>query len=177
VRGRYNNVDNRWICRHDLDDFLGYVDDLRNIGLLHHNIGYVDDHLRRRLEVACLLSLAPKILDGVHQLFWLINERLAEANGPYQVLVHFSDQFRELRDRLDVVVPGLFIHFWNIVGVLNESRGLNDFERIGGRRQNHGDERIRMERDGLSQFLEFGGAPFSGSRRRWRGIGCGGGSG
>jgi hypothetical protein len=168
------HVDDLRVCWHYLDDLFGHVDDLRHIGLLHDNVRDRNDLLVGSFKGAYLLSLGSEVLDGVHHFFRLINESLAEIQGPSQVLVHFGDQLRELRDGLDVLVPGLLIHFWNIVGVSDESRGLNYFDRIGGRRQDDGDERIWMEGDGLGQFLEFGGAPFGGCGGRWCGIRCGG---
>jgi hypothetical protein len=123
--------------------------------LQHDNVCDGDDLLRCRLEIPCLLRLASEILDGVHQLFGLINECLAEVNRPCQVLVHFSDQFRELRDRLDVIVPGLLIHLGDIVRVSDEARSLNHLQRISGGRQDDGDKRIRVEGDWFGQFLEL----------------------
>ena len=101
----------------------------------------------------------------VHQS-GLVNEGLAEAHGPGQVSVHFGDQFRELRDGFDVFVPGLRIHLGNIVGVFDEPRGLNYLEGIGGRRQDDGDERIRMQRDRDGELLKIGGASFCRGRGR-----------
>jgi hypothetical protein len=114
----------------------------------------------------------------------LVNESLAQIHGPSQVLIHFSNQFRKLRDGLDVFVPGLRIHLGNIIGVSDEARGLNDLERVCGCGQDDGDERIRMQRDRHGELLKIGGASLCrgrgrrgrrcrGDSTRWAGLGLG----
>jgi hypothetical protein len=124
------DVNDGWICGCDLNDLSGYVDDLCHIGFQYDNIRDSDDLLRTRFEISCLLSLGPEILDGIHHLFRLINESLAEVNRPGQVRVHFGDQFRELGNPLHIFVPWLVGYFGNIVSVPDEPRSLHDFERI-----------------------------------------------
>jgi hypothetical protein len=68
------------------------------------------------------------------------------------------------------------VQLGNIVRVLHESRRLHDLQRIDRGRQNNGDERVGMQRDGLDQFLEIrrtsrgGGGGRRGSRSRSRGL-------
>jgi hypothetical protein len=111
--------------------------------------------LRCGFEISELLSLAPQVLDCIHQLFALVNERHAQLNRPWQVLVHLGNHLREFRDRFDVLVPRLLVHPGNIVGVSDESGSLNYFERVGRCRKHNSNERIGMQRDRLGQFLEF----------------------
>jgi hypothetical protein len=70
---------------------LGHGRDLSYVGLQHYDICDRDDLLLRCFEVAQLLSFAAEFLDCIHQLLGLVNESLAQLNGPGQILVHFGD--------------------------------------------------------------------------------------
>jgi hypothetical protein len=60
------DVHDGWICRSELDDFLGHLDHLCDVGLQHDNVRDGDDLLVGSFEMSCLLSLGSEILDGVH---------------------------------------------------------------------------------------------------------------
>jgi len=153
-----------------LDDFRRRTHDLRGGGFLHDHVRYRDNLLFGGFEVAGLLGHGAKFLDRVHHLFGLINESCAEINAPWQIGIHFGDHFREPRDGFDIVVPRLRIQLGNVVRVLHEPCGLDDFKRISCCGQNDGNERIRMERDRLDELFQLCGALFGGRRRRWRGT-------
>ena len=72
---------------------------------------------------------------------------------------------------LDFVVPGLLVHFGNVVGVFDKARRLHDFHGIDRGGKNDGDERVRIQRDGRRQLLQFGAAALGGGRRRSCGRG------
>jgi hypothetical protein len=153
-----------------LDDFFGYLHNLGSIRLQHNVVSHSNHLLFRVFEIAGLLRLRPQILDRVEHVLGLSHIRQTQSFRPNQVLIHHGNQIRKLRDFLDVVVPGLVFQFGNVVGVLHKARRLHDLQRIGGRGQNDGDERIGMQRDGLSQLFQFGLAKLRRARGRRRGV-------
>jgi len=145
----------------NFDDLVGHVDDLLLDRLLDDAVGNDDDLLRRRFEVACLLGFAPHGLDGGHHRFLVIGEGLAEIAGPIEVVVHFGDDIGKMAQRLNVLVPGLGVHFRDIIGVLDKPRSLDYLQGISRGRQKRGQERIRIKSDWRNQLFEIGFAPLN----------------
>jgi hypothetical protein len=140
--------------------------------LLHDNVCDGDDLLLGRFEVPCFLSLGPQVLDCIHQLLLLINERLAQFYGPGQVRIHLGDQLRELCNCLYVLVPGLRVDFWYIVRVFHKSGCLHDLERVSGGRQDDRDELVGVQGDGHHELFQFGGALLGRGGRGRRRLDC-----
>ncbi len=113
------------------------------------------------------MGFSTQDLDGIHQFFVLREKRLAQGNGPLEVLVHFLNDLGHARRGFDVFVPGLLIEFGEVVCIFHESRGLDNFEGIHGSREDGGDQWIRIKRDRRDQILEVGRSPFWRCRGRW----------
>jgi hypothetical protein len=128
------------------------------VGLHHNYIGDRYNLLVRGTKRAGLLRLCPQSLDRVHQFLGLIQKRLTQFRRPVQVGVHFGDQGWELGDCFDVLIPGLVVHFGNVIGVLHKSCRLHDLQRIHRRRQDDADQRVGMKRDGHRELFQFIGA-------------------
>jgi hypothetical protein len=60
------NIDNRGICRYNLNDLLGHGDHLRHIGLEHDGVGDYNDLLRCGFQISCVVRFLSQLLDGVH---------------------------------------------------------------------------------------------------------------
>jgi hypothetical protein len=130
--------------------------------LKHDNVGDGDDLLLCAFEIPCFLGLAAQRLDRVHHVLRLVHECLAKIDRPCEVCVHFGDQCRKFSHGLHVLIPGLVVHFRDIVCVFHESCRLDDFHRIGRRGEHDGNQRIRMKRDRLAQLLQVRRALFCG---------------
>jgi len=138
------------------------------------NIRDGDHLLSTGLERSSLVRLAAQLLDFVHQLFRLSEEGVSQLNRPSQVSIHLGYEVRELRYRLDVVIPRLVVDFSDIVRVPHESRRLHYFQGIDRGRQQDGNQGIRMERDWQGELLQVSRAEFC-RGRRGRGWSWGGG--
>jgi hypothetical protein len=139
----------------DLDDRVGYIDDLVVISPLDHGVGDGNDLLRRGLERTRGLGLGSQFLQRVHQVHGLFQKGLAEFGCPIQVGVHFGYDLGEPGQLLDFVVPGLLVNFRDVVRILNESGGLDDLERVGRRSEDYRQQRIGIERDRTGELLQF----------------------
>ena len=85
----------------------------------------------------------------------MIDESVPQVAGPLDVIVHLVDDIRNSGDGFDIVVPGLGIEFGDVIGVFHESRRLNDLQRIGGCRQQSGQEWIWKKSDRADQFIQI----------------------
>jgi hypothetical protein len=150
----------------NLDDAVGYTDDGGYVGLQDNVVGYGDNLLGGSLKGAGVLCFVTEGLDRVHQFFGLVEERVAEVNGPGKVVAHFLDELGKLSDGLDIFVPGLVVHFGDVIGVFYKARCLDNLNGVNGRRQNNGDEGVRMQCNGHGKFLEVAGAESWCFRRR-----------
>src|SRR5262249_35194548 len=124
-----------------------------------HCVRYHDYLLFRSFERTGTLRFGAHGLDSVHGFLRLVYERVTQVTGPAQVFVHLSNDIRESSDGLDVIIPGLGIELGDIVGVLYESCCLDNFQRIGGRWQQTGNQWVRVECNWGHQFLEVSRAP------------------
>ncbi len=122
--------------------------------------------LRRAPKRSERLRFGPQILDGIHYVHLLVNKRVAQLDGPLEVCIHVLNDGGEFGHHLDVVIPGLIIDLAHVVRVLNETRRLHNFKRIGGSRQYHGQKGVRVKGDRCHEFFEVVFAQLCGSRRR-----------
>jgi len=77
-----------------------------------------------------------------------------------EVVVHFFDEVGETGDGFDVFVPGLRVKLGEVIGIGNESGGLDDFERINRCRQEDRNERVGIKGDGSDEVFEVGSGAF-----------------
>ena len=142
------HIDNLGIGRGNLHDRVGHDHDLLLHCFFDDHVGDNHDLLLGGPERAGLLCFHAEGLDRVHHVLILIQKRFAELNRPLQIVIHFLERSRNLRDRFDTFVPGLLIDLRHVVCVCDEARRLHDFQRIDGGGQHGGDQRIGIERDG-----------------------------
>ena len=136
---------------------------LRFVRDRHHFVGDGDDVARSGFEGAGFVRLGPERLNGIHQFLGLVQEGLAQTHRPSQICVHLGDQLGELGHGLDVFIPGLVVHHGNVIGVLHEARRLHNFQRINRRRQDDGNQIVRMQRNRHGQLLQFSRAEVAGA--------------
>ena len=145
---------------------MGHVDDLRG-GRSDLDVALVlDDFLLGSvLEIAGLLGAIAHDLDGLHYVLRLVVIGVAKIGGPLQVLRHLIEDLGKGSQGLDAGIPAALgigagsdllrrrstLHVQPLVG-------SGDLRRIGGTCQNHGDEIVRVKRDGGDHLLEAIGA-------------------
>ena len=152
------NINDLRVGRLDLHNYVGHIDDLLFDGLFDDRVGDDDDLLRCRFQHSRGIRFGAQHLDRIHQLFLLIEEGLAQVHRPREVIVHFLDQFRELRHGLHVFVPRLLVQLRNIIGVLDEPCRLHNLQGIHRRRQDDGDQRVGMQGNGRGELFQLRGA-------------------
>jgi hypothetical protein len=76
------------------------------------------------------LRFAAQSLNGVHEIFVLRHECLAEFHGPGQVVIQHFDHLGHARDGSYVFVPGLLVELRQIVFVRHKSSCLNNLQRV-----------------------------------------------
>ncbi len=113
------------------------------------------------LQGSLLLRLLPHPLDGVHDVALLVEEGVPEIRRPLDVVAEPLDDVGNRRHRLDARVPGLL---GDRVGerlvlqvlVLREPLlELHDLQRVGGRHERLGQERVRVEGDRSHERIEL----------------------
>ena len=120
-----------------------------------------DDLLRRGGERALGLGPRAETLDRLHQLLALPQGRVAQLLGPRKLLVHHAEDLGERDEGLHAVVPvlggqRLVQGLAGEAGIgLDESRGHDHLERIGGRHQHLRQERVGVERDRRGDLLQL----------------------
>ena len=113
--GRRQGIDDRRIVlghinhfrihRLNLHNGIGHINHLLALDAFDHSVGDNHDLLLVVLEGASRLRFSTKPLDGLHQLFVLFQESLAQRNRPRQVVAHLLDHRRNFRDGFDVLIP------------------------------------------------------------------------
>jgi hypothetical protein len=146
---------------------VGYINDLALIFAFDDRIGNNDQLLRRALERSDRLGFGPQSLDGVHHVHLLVNKRIAKLDRPLEVCVHVFDDGGKFGRRLDVVIPGLIVELTEVAPVLDETRRLHNFERVGGSWQYHSQKRIWVKGNRCHESFEFPFTQLRGSRWRW----------
>ena len=142
----------------------------RNVGVLRIN-WLNDDHLFGRsaalrwngpgfdylLRVGFQSTLSLRFhshpLHRIHHIGLLGDECVPQVCGPLNVESHSLKSFRNYCERLDARIPGLLCHrigkcFVLQIGVVGHPLlKLDDFQGIGGRREDVGQQRIRIKSD------------------------------
>ncbi|MFZ2447399.1 MAG: hypothetical protein WAW37_13670, partial [Syntrophobacteraceae bacterium] len=100
---RPSSVDHGWIVNRNVDD--------RRVNRLDHDLLSGHDHLFSfgGLEIAGYMRLLAQSLDGIHDIFRLIQESVTHILGPCDLLGHHPKDLRERRQRLDTGVPGRLV--------------------------------------------------------------------
>ena len=143
------HVDDLRVRRLDDDDFLR-LDDLR-----------LDLLLLGRLQGVVVLRLLPHPLAGVHDVGLLGEEGVAEVGRPLDVVGEPLHGVGEGGHRLDGRVPrllgdGVRERLVLQVRVLRHPLlELDELERVGGRRERLGEERVGVERDRRHEGVEL----------------------
>ena len=124
-------------------------------------------------QIAGGLRFLAHDLNGVHYVLLLVVIRITQRRGPGKVLVHISQHGRKRRQSLDAGVPILLIDglrqrvALQARIVLQEAIGFHDLRWKRRGRQNLGNQRIRVQRNGRNQLLQLVGR-LRGVRRRLR---------
>jgi hypothetical protein len=167
------NVNHLRVGRDDLDDGIRHENGLGFIGPFDYGIRDNDHLLSRALQRAQRLSFLTKRLDGIHEFEGLLDKGLAELSAPCQIITHFLNHLRESRDSFYIVVPRLSIQRREVVGIGDEARSLNNFDRVSGCGQEHGQKWIRVQGDRSDELFQVSRAKCRGRRWRRGGIGLG----
>jgi hypothetical protein len=137
------------------------------IGLFDYNYWFVLYDLcfhlllLSRFEVAFVLSLLAHALYGIHNITLLRQKRVAQICGPANVVCHALYYIGKSSKCLNTWIPWLFCHGIGKGFVLQARVAfqpllkLNDFERISGRCQDLGKQRIRVEGYGSHERIEL----------------------
>ncbi len=131
-------------------------DDLSRALFLRH-----DGHLIVRRERTRLLRLEAKALDRVRHFLRLIDDGVAEIAGPIEVVVQLLQHRRKAHHGFHRRVPVLRVRAGKVpVGgggavPLQPAMRLHDLQRIGGGRQQLGEQGVGIERDRRQQMLEL----------------------
>ena len=113
------------------------------------------------LQRALLLRLLPHPLDGVHDVGLLVEEGVPEVRRPLDVVTEPLDDVGQRRHRLDGRVPGLLgdrVHERLVLQVLvlrEPLLELHELERVRGRDERLGKERVGVEGDRRHQRIEL----------------------
>jgi hypothetical protein len=120
-----------------------------------------DSLLARRRQFPRMLRLQPHSLYGVHHVALLTQERVPKICRPRDVLVQPFDEVRKHHQGLYARVPVLLLCRLGQGSAreprasLEPLRGLDEFQRIGGRHQDLAYQRIRVECDRRDQIVEL----------------------
>jgi hypothetical protein len=108
-----------------------------------------------------LLRFRPNTLDGVHRVLLLREKGFAELLHPLELTVHPLEDLRRANQSFDAIVPfvvferfvqGIALQAW--IGFC-ESRRLDNLKRIRGCLEDLRHERVRIQRNGRDNVLEF----------------------
>jgi hypothetical protein len=125
--------------------------------------GLLDDHrlLFRRLQVALRLCPGAEALDGVHDVLLLRQKRVAQLLGHVELLTHGGQDLGKVHQRLHTRVPALRLQgpgqrlaFQGLVR-LGPAIRLHHLQGIRGRHQDLRHQRVRIQRDGRDELLDF----------------------
>ena len=131
--------------------------------LLVRHLLNLDGLLLGRCQLVVGLRLGAQTLDGIHHVRLLGHDRIAELLRPIELGAHHRQHVRCRYQRLDALIPILLVDgglqriaFEILVG-LQPTFGLHDIERVGGRHQHLGQQRVRIERNRRHELIKFGG--------------------
>lgn len=91
-------------------------------------------------------------------------------HGPGIVRILLLHGPRPLEERPASPPPLLLVPLRDMVGVFDEPRRLHNVQRLHGRRQVDGDQRLGMQRNRCGEPFQVGGVESGRGRRRGRGI-------
>ena len=174
-RVRPRPVDDRGIVRRHVDDLRACRLDLDDSGglLNHHGLrarcrrrrrrGGLDRHflLGGGLQIPLRLRPGAQALDGIQHALLVGQERVAQLLGPVELLVQQVEDLGKGGERFDAVVPRLVLELLveliarEVRIGLDESRGLDDLQRIGGSHQHLRQQGVRIQGDRRRHLLEL----------------------
>ena len=143
----------RLILRH-VDDFAARRLDDDVLAAVVLFLGHLD--LVVGLDDAVGHRLLAQLLDGVENIFLLVDDRLAEKLGPVEVIGHHLDDLGIVQQRDHAAVPGgLGLEVLLGLRILEEALGLDDLQGIerGGRNQRH--ELVGVKGDAGDEDVHF----------------------
>ena len=168
-RGR--RVDDRWIriswrAVDHCGVVAGNVNDLR-FSLLNHDDSLVFDGLRLHFlllggfKVSSTLGLHAHALNRFHHVILLRQKGITQVGGPLDVFCKLFDHIGQRRHGLHAGIPVFFLEsvhqrlVFQVLVLRQPLLKLDDFQRIGGRSENLGEQRIRIECDGCHQRIQL----------------------
>ncbi len=141
----------RFVIRH-INDFLADRYDLDDTIIIRNGLILIG------LEIAGSVGSIPKSLDCSNHVSLLTNNGVTESPGPVDILIHHLNDIRVIQQGDDRFVP-LIVRLEIAIGFeeFQESRRLNDLERIGRCRQDDRKQIVGIERNRSDQVLKIGG--------------------
>ncbi len=123
------------------------------------NIAAVSNHLLLRcgLKVANFRSRRAQPLDGNHHILLLINKSLSQIRRPIQVVIHPFQNSWVAGQSLDAGVPRLLANLAGVAASADITVGQHDLRGQRGRRQDLGNQRVGIERNGPQQLIKLRG--------------------
>src|SRR6267142_1868581 len=159
----------RIVVRHVHRIGIGRLDDDRLLAFLRLN---PDLLLPGGDQLLVVIGLGAQALDRVHHIRLLCQHGIAQVLGPVDLVAHHRNDVCGARERLDAVVPGLFLDlFLQCIALQGLARfepaiGLHHFQRIGRRRQYICQQFVWIQRNRRNQRLELLGLQQLYRRRR-----------
>ena len=159
----------RIVVRHVHRIGVGRLDDDRLLAFLRLNNDLL---LLGGDQLLVVIGLGAQALDRVHHVRLLREHGIPQVLGPVNLVAHHRNDVCGARERLDAVVPGLFLDLLlQRIALQGLARfepaiGLHHFQRIGRRRQYICQQFVGIERNRRNQRLELLGLQQLYSRRR-----------
>jgi hypothetical protein len=135
---------------------------LRRAGLWRRaRLHALDRLLIRRLKDPSRLRLGAKRLDDLGDVLGLVHCGVAEVSRPVEIRAHFLYDIWKARERFHsripilLVDPGIIVVGDEGLVLVQPALRLDDLDWVCARRQELGEQRVRIERDRGEQLLEF----------------------
>ena len=134
------HIDDLWVGRLHVDDFLLDLDHLLLVGL----------------EAACRLCLAAKSLDSIDHIALTGDHRLAKRGRPFEIPAHHLDDLGIIQQRLHRVVPLVIDRqLWIGLALFQPAIRLHELKRIRRSGQDERHQIVRIQRDWPDKLLEL----------------------
>ncbi len=137
---------------------VGHVD---NVFLRRRNLDYAvivgDDLKLVTLQITGRVGTITECFDGLNHVRLLGDDCLAKPEGPVEIVIQHLEHLGIVRQCDDRVIP-ILVWFEGLVLLqgFDETRRLDDLQRIGRCRQYDCEQIIGVQRDRTDEFLEFG---------------------
>jgi hypothetical protein len=159
--GLLDDDNRRIILRHVYNFRIWRLDDDRLLFL-------DNDLLVVRYQVACSVGARADLLDRIHDVFLLADNRSAELPGPVKIIVHRLDHLGIVEKAKNARIPILArFQLGVFVSLLKKTGGLDNLQRIGRGWKHDRNKLVRIKGDSPHEFIQFF------RRQCLRSIGCG----